>query len=135
MKFALALIVTLLAAFPALASPGCMTHSEAKHAYGRDTYLHWTGNHCWGVRHESSRRTDRRSVAKKSAPDVTAFHDSSERGSSSNARAAAAHVGADAVWPDPPTDFTWADRWPNQDRISPDRWLLELVQFGNGINR
>jgi hypothetical protein len=36
-----------------------------------------------------------------------------------------------SIWPAPPTDFTWADRWPNQDRISPDRWLMELVQFGS----
>jgi hypothetical protein len=130
MRFALALIVTLLAAFPALASPSCMTHSEAKHVYGRGTYLHWTGNHCWGVRHESSRGTARRSIVKESAPLVRASHNSGERLSIDKTAG-----GADTAWPSPPTDFTWADRWPNQDRISPDRWLLELVQFGNSGNR
>lgn len=123
LRFALALILMLLAAFPALASPSCMTHSEAKHVYGRDTYLHWTGNHCWGVRHESSRRT----VHKESAPLVRAPHNSGERLPIDKAAG-----GADTVWPTPPPDLTWADRWPNQDRISPDRWLMELVQFGRG---
>jgi hypothetical protein len=121
MKFVLALIVTLLAAFPAIASPNCMTHSEAKHAYGRDTYLHWRGNHCWGVHHAASRRS------KESVPALAAPHNSGERVPSSDA----APAGADSIWPDPPSDFTWADRWPNQDRISPDRWLMELVQFGS----
>jgi hypothetical protein len=124
MRFALALIVTLLAAFPALASPGCMTHSEAKHAYGRDTYLHWHGNHCWGVRHVASRRS------KESAPVVETPQHAEQLPNRETALA-----GADTVWPAPPTDFTWADRWPNQDRISPDRWLLELVQFGSNGNR
>jgi hypothetical protein len=123
MRFALALIVTLLAVAPALASPGCMTHGEAKHAYGRDTYLHWHGNHCWGVRHVSARRS------KESAPALFAPHNPGERVPSSDAAPAGGDTAS--IWPDPPSDFTWADRWPNQDRISPDRWLLELVQFGS----
>jgi hypothetical protein len=120
MKFALALIVTLLAAFPALASP-CMTHSEAKHVYGRDTYLHWTGNHCWGVRHESSRRT----VHKESAPLVRATHNSGERLPIDKAAG-----GADAVWPASPPALTWADRWPEERKVIPEMWFLDLMQFG-----
>ena len=127
MRIVIALIVTLLAAFPALASPGCMTHSEAKNAYGRDTYLHWHGNHCWGVHHASSRRS------KESAPVLVVSHNHGEK--LPNREAAGTGADTASIWPDPPSDFTWADRWPNQDRISPDRWLMELVQFGSGGNR
>ena len=118
MKFAIALIVTLLAVATAVASPGCMTHSEAKHVYGRDTFLHWKGNHCWGIRHASTRRSKESAPAAEQLPNRET-----------------ASAGADTVWPAPPADFTWADRWPNQDRISPDRWLMELVQFGSSGNR
>ena len=46
-RFALALIVTLLAAFPALASPSCMTKHEARAHYGND-WIYWhTERHCW----------------------------------------------------------------------------------------
>lgn len=131
-KFALALIVTLLAAFPALASPDCMTHSEAKHVYGRQTYLHWKGNHCWYAKRNE---TDNRSAARKAdkspsrtaAPEDARLRDHPEANPSMMAQAAVTI----SIWPDPPSDFTWADRWPNQDRISPDRWLMELVQFGS----
>ena len=125
-RFAIALIVTLLAALPALASPDCMTHSEAKHTYGRDTYLHWVGNHCWGVRHVSARRS------KESAPALAAPQHAERM---PNRETALAGADSASIWPDPPSDFTWADRWPNQDRISPDRWLMELVQFGSSGNR
>ena len=127
MKYALALIVTLLAAFPALAS-SCMTHSEAKHVYGRGTYLHWTGNHCWGVRHESSRGTARRSIVKESAPPVRASHNSGERLSIDKTAG-----GADTAWPAPSIDFTWSDRWPDENRrVLPPMWFFDLMQFGEG---
>jgi hypothetical protein len=121
-RFALALIVTLLAAFPALASPSCMTKHEAR-AHYQTSYLYWrTEHHCWYASQGS-----RHHVAKKSAPVVLPAHNSIME------LPAAASTGADtaSIWPDPPIDFTWADRWPNQDRISPDRWLMELVQFGS----
>lgn len=135
MRFALALIITLLAALPALASPSCMTHSEAKHAYGRDTYLHWRGNHCWGVLHAAAKRLSRREVMPNTMETEHTDRRADESRRQHNAQPPSYEVGADTVWPDPPADFTWADRWPNQDRMSPDRWLLELVQFGSSGNR
>ena len=120
LRFALALIVTLLAALPALASPSCMTHSEAKHVYGRETYLHWTGQHCWGVRHAAVH-------AKRSAR----VSDGSLPSGESDPAATLDSTRADTVWPAPPTDYSWADRWPDYGTISPDRWLMELVQFGS----
>ena len=120
-RLALALIVPLLATFPALASTGCLTHSEAKHMYGRETYLHWTGQHCWGIHHAQARRS------KESAPVLTVSQHA-EHGPNSDA----ARTGADTVWPSPPSDFTWADRWPDERRMAPGRWLFDLRQFGGG---
>jgi hypothetical protein len=124
MRLALALIVTLLATFPALANPGCMTMREAR-AEHHTSHLFWHGNgHCWDATpvHSASRTRH----AKESAP-VQRAPQHAERMPSSDA----AGIGAVSIWPAPPSDFTWADRWPNQDRISPDRWLMELVQFGS----
>ena len=125
-RFALALIVTLLAAFPALASPSCMTKHEARARY-QTTWISWrTEHHCWYAGHPSHATGH----AKRSAPALAAPQHA-ERDLSVRPD----YSGADTVWPDPPSDFTWADRWPNQDRISPDRWLMELVQFGRSGNR
>jgi hypothetical protein len=144
MRFALALIVTLLAAFPALAGPSCMTKHEARSHYGND-WIYWHGpGHCWDnqrghVRIAKRNETDNRSAARKAdkspsrtaAPEDARLRGHPEANPSMMAQAAVTI----SIWPDPPSDFTWADRWPNQDRISPDRWLLELVQFGSSGNR
>jgi hypothetical protein len=123
MKFALALIVTLLAAFPALASPSCMTKHEARARY-QTSYLYWrTEHHCWYAGHES-----RRHIAKRSAPALAAPQHAERMPKREPALAGADTV---SIWPNPPTIYTWADRWPEEKRISPARWLNDLMQFGN----
>jgi hypothetical protein len=126
-RFSLALIVMLLAAFPALASPSCMTKHEARARYPT-TWLYWhTERHCWD-NHRGRHRT-----AKESAP-VQRAPQHAERLPSSDA----AGIVADTVsiWPNPPTDFTWADRWPDEPRVPAEKWihehperLFELMQF------
>jgi hypothetical protein len=137
MRFALALIVTLLATFPALASPSCMTKHEARAHYG-NSWIYWhTERHCWDnqrgrVRIAKRNETDNRSAGSRrkleptKSPSRTAVAEDAQPSRGFHPETAVTI----SIWPDPPTDFTWADRWPNQDRISPDRWLLELVQFG-----
>jgi hypothetical protein len=122
MRLALALIVMLLAAFPALASPGCMTHSEAKHIYGRQTYLHWTGKHCW---HAKRNETDNRRIRRQ--PDAVVPDKSPSRA----AATLTGGSGLQSIWPDPPSDYSWTDRWPNQRVGEPERWLFDLMQFGS----
>jgi hypothetical protein len=126
-KLALALIVTLLAAFPALASPSCMTKHEARARY-QTSYLYWRSeHHCWYAGHASARR------AKESAP-VQRAPQHAERLPSSDAAGTVADTVS--IWPNPPTDFTWADRWPDEPRVPAERWihehperLFELMQF------
>jgi hypothetical protein len=131
-RFALALIVTLLAAIPALASPDCMTHSEAKHIYGRQTYLHWTGKHCW---HAKRNETDNRSAVRKAdkSPSRTAAPEDARLSGPSEATPTVRLQAAVtiSIWPDPPADYSWVDRWPNQRVGEPERWLFELVEFGS----
>ena len=130
-RFALALIVTLLAAFPALASPGCMTKHEARAHYG-NSWIYWHGpDHCWDDRRGHVKRDVAATVHRRTTGEHKAVL-SEREGQAVNL---SPPVTSTSIWPDPPTDFTWADRWPNQDRISPDRWLMELVQFGSGGNR
>lgn len=124
-RFALALIATLFAAFPALASPSCMTKHEARARY-QTSWISWrTEHHCWYAGHPShAARHAKRSaqVARGSLP-------------SGESDRAVTHgsAGADTVsiWPDPPTDYSWVDRWPNQRVGEPERWLFDLVEFGS----
>lgn len=121
-RLAVALIVTLLAAFPALASPSCMTKHEARAQY-KTSYLYWrTKNHCWYAGHASARHAKRSAWAVRSS---LPFGESEPAVTQASAR-------ADTVWPVPPTDFTWADRWPDERRMAPGRWLFDLRQFGGG---
>ena len=137
-RFALALIVTLLAAFPALARPDCMTKHEARAHYGND-WIYWhTERHCWDnqrghVRIAKRNETDNRSAGsrRKLEPTKSPSRTAVAEDAQPSPEMPSGDGGHQSIWPDPPTDFTWADRWPNQDRISPDRWLLELVQFGS----
>jgi hypothetical protein len=126
MKLALVLVVMLLAAFPALASPNCMTKHEARARYPT-TWLYWhTERHCWDA--TAGHRSRSVKLAKKSAREFRTFHPSGEV--LPNREAAATRADAISIWPDPPSVFTWSDRWPDQQRILPQRWLLELQQFG-----
>ena len=110
-RFALALIVTLLAAFPALASPSCMTKHEARAYYG-SSWIYWHGpSHCW-----DNQRGRRVHVARHASVPMPVSRPGI----------------ASSVWPAPPTDFTWADRWPDERRMVPGRWLFDLRQFGGG---
>ncbi len=116
LKFIIVLIVALFATFPASANQSCMTHREAKEYYGHQIYLHWSGDHCWG----------KHAKIKESAPRVSAPQYAERLPNRETAVS-----GADtAIWPDPPRDYSWTDRWPNERVIPPGRWLLELVQFG-----
>lgn len=115
MKLFLILIVLSFAAFPAAASPSCMTKSEAREQY-RTSHLYWhSEHHCWddrrGRRHRGIERDPVPAIATVPLPEPRPIQ-------------------PDSIWPEPPFDFSWIDRWPSEVTMAPERWLLDLMQFG-----
>jgi hypothetical protein len=123
MRFALSLLL-ILAATSAMASPNCMTQREARAQY-HTSYIYWrTENHCWYAGHPSHAARH----VKRSAPALQATQHAERL---PNREAAEAGADTVSIWPDPPTDYSWVDRWPNQRVGEPEKWLFDLMQFGS----
>lgn len=124
----------LLVVTAARSSPSCLTKHEARERYG-DRWLYWhTPMRCWDDKRRNVRqwplsKRDASGDAKKSAPVLSATHNSGE----GDPAVTSDRIGADTIWPDIPTEIAFSYRWPDiLPMPSPSKWLRELLEFGRG---